>query len=346
MMSLGFKGTGGYMWCEDVFLEMGTKYRHHGEGGFKFCKELMHVDNSYPFSTARVFIVQYAVEPYPFIDQGGVTKEMVLLEEITAAKVHDLMAAPRYKSLMSENTVGVLMLFAARDDAKTLHGLLDQYVYARKNVDHVLVFASTNGYKSAVPVLLDFGANVHADSDRAWEMVNLQHTNTVALLLTAGANVHTNNDFALKGASIYGYTDTVRLLLEHGADVHAGNDASLIGASRCGHTDTVAVLLHHGANVHALEDSALKSAGENGYCDVVRLLLEHGADVHADNDFALRWASANGHLRVVSLLLVAGADVHADNDYALRFASERRHTSVVTLLLEHGANFPSRCTLL
>ena len=50
------------------------------------------------------------------------------------------------------------------------------------------------------------------------------NTDTVRLLLEKGANIHADNDIALRYASMNGHTDTVILLLQKGANVHGEDD--------------------------------------------------------------------------------------------------------------------------
>jgi hypothetical protein len=164
------------------------------------------------------------------------------------------------------------------------------------------------------------------------DAARLGHTEIVELLLEKGADVHANNDEALRWASENGHLEVVKLLLENGADVHANNDEALRWASENGHLEVVKLLLENGADVHANNEYALRWASENGHIEIVKLLIEKGADVHADNEYALRYASYNGHLEVVKLLLEKGSDVHAEDDWALRWASENGHLEIVKLL--------------
>lgn len=70
----------------------------------------------------------------------------------------------------------------------------------------------------------------------------------VKYLLDNGADIHTENDKALREASAEGKIKVVRLLLERGADIHANNDQALRLAARGGHLQVVKRLLEYGAN--------------------------------------------------------------------------------------------------
>lgn len=93
------------------------------------------------------------------------------------------------------------------------------------------------------------------------------------MLLQAGANVHAEDDYALKFASKNGHYKVVQLLLEAGANVHAEDDYALIRAVVYGHYKVVQLLLKAGANVHAQYDYALEFASKYRR-KFVRLLLK------------------------------------------------------------------------
>ena len=82
-------------------------------------------------------------------------------------------------------------------------------------LDDVLMNAAERGHADVVALLLDAGADVHADDDDAlrWAASN-GHAGVVALLLDAGADVHADNNCALRWAARYGHTDVVALLEE------------------------------------------------------------------------------------------------------------------------------------
>jgi ankyrin repeat protein len=237
-----------------------------------------------------------------------------------------------------------LLLICARErKVEFVKYLLDAGADVHADNDRALQWASDKGHTEIVKLLLDAGADVHARDDYAlrWASDN-GHTEVVKLLLDAGADVHAYDDYALRAASDKGHTEVVKLLLDAGADVHASDDAALRLASHYGRTEVVKLLLDAGTDVHAKDDLALRWASEYGYTEVVKLLLDAGADVHANDDFALRLASHYGCTEVVKLLLDAGADVHAADDLALRWASGKGHTEVVKLLKDHIAKEKGR----
>lgn len=100
------------------------------------------------------------------------------------------------------------------------------------------------------------------------------HTETVKLLLDAGADVHADCDWALVWGSYNGHTETVKALLGAGADMHARNDCALIWASDNGQTEVVKILLAAGGDVHAQNDEALRLASQHGHAKTVEVLVK------------------------------------------------------------------------
>ena len=230
--------------------------------------------------------------------------------------------------------------------------------------------AALDGRTDQVALLIQRGADVHANVDQALRLAAQKgHTAVVTLLLHANADIHADNDGALENACFSGEAAMIELLIQHGATVstmHAYIDEALLFACEQGDADTVAILLEYGADIHADGDAALQHAAALEHQEVVELLvaqgadiestlfeaarnddevvvaslIECGADVHADSDAALQWACAYGSFGVVSVLLEHGADVRAVEDWALARAMSSDHTDVVQLLIEHGLKDP------
>ena len=105
------------------------------------------------------------------------------------------------------------------------------------------------------------------------------HAETVKLLLDRGADIHAEDDQALLNAAENGNTEIVKLLLDRGADIHAVNDAALRYTAMKGRTETVKLLLDRGARIHAFDDDALYWAAYYGYPETVKVLLAYGATI-------------------------------------------------------------------
>jgi len=173
--------------------------------------------------------------------------------------------------------------------------------------------------------------NLNVNGTFQWASEN-GHLEVVKLLVEKGADIHADNDNALRWASKNGHLEVVEFLVEKGADIHANNDGALKWASKNGYLEVVEFLVEKGADIHANNDCSLRQASANGRLEVVEFLVEKGADIHADNDGALKWASGNGHLEVVKFLVEKGANIHANNNYALRLAYTYVRLEVVKFL--------------
>ena len=91
-------------------------------------------------------------------------------------------------------------------------------------------------------------------------------------LIENGADIHVNNDRALRCAINNNHLDVVKHLVECGADIHACNDQALRWASSNGHLDIVKYLIECDADIHARDDEALRWASHYGHFNVVHYL--------------------------------------------------------------------------
>ena len=233
-----------------------------------------------------------------------------------------------------------------------------------KDLQRLLLLASSSVSAETVQFFIQFGANVNAHDENHSTPLHQassfsNNAETVRLLIKHNADVHARDQghktpLHLASSSLRN-DETVQLLMEHGADVHARDQnhstplhlATLLWDN----AKTVRLLIEQGANVHARDQSQstplhLVSSLWSDAAKTVQLLIEHGADVHAQDEShktPLHLASSvsiDGE--VVQLLIEHGADVHArDENFStpLHLASlTLRNFGNVQLLIEHGAD--------
>jgi ankyrin repeat protein len=268
-----------------------------------------------------------------------------------------------WKAVMPHHTLptmNALHLAAFNGHVQVVKSLLDAN---RKDVNipddtgtYALIWASLNGHKKIVQLLLEQGANVDAQGGRYGNALQAAcyagHYEIVQTLLEQGANVDARGGRygnALQAACYAGHYEIVQTLLEQGANVDArggryGN--ALHAVCSAGHYKIVQILLEQEYHVKAQREHfgiALYAASENGHKEVVQLLLEKGASVNARSGHvgtALQAASMAGHEAVARLLIEWAADVNltANGACALSLATKCRNDDLLKLLLSSGAN--------
>lgn len=253
------------------------------------------------------------------------------------------------------------------------------------NNEKPLTAAASKGSINSVRSLIESLASVHSEdgdspfNDAFCAAAENGHTEIVELLLNAGADVHSDEDKALRMAVDNGHTNTVELLISRGADIHARGGAwperiqVLTSACSRGHIEIATLLLDGGAKINVMSPvgtcAPLSEAVANGYCDIVEmliargayfnghilyraierkqskaaaLLLDRGSFDQAELDHALFLAAQLGLTAIISLLLDHGADIHVGDDQALISAAKNQQTAAVELLLDKGARIDAK----
>jgi len=207
--------------------------------------------------------------------------------------------------------------------------------------DERLAEAARRGLVVPVRFLLDRGADVHFQRDRALrDAARNGHIDVVTLLLDRGADVHADRESALRRAAGNHKLDVVRLLVRRGASVVAYNFSPITSAARSGDYEIVSFLQLHGGSDQQARVMCLIMACERNYVQIARLMLDCGAPIRKQPGLydPLKTAALFESEDVLRLLLDRGADVHESSDYALRMASSSGHLDIVRMLLERGAD--------
>lgn len=156
-----------------------------------------------------------------------------------------------------------------------LRGLLEKYP-GRSMLGGVFM-AACRGQAALVAIGLERGGRLERMDLALRFAAEAGHTKVVSLLLDHGANIHADNDAALVWSVNKGRKEVVELLLDRGANLHVQNDRPLRLAAEQGHKEVVELLLNRGANIHTNEDQPVSLALKNDHKDVVMLLLQRGA---------------------------------------------------------------------
>jgi uncharacterized protein len=190
-----------------------------------------------------------------------------------------------------------------------------------------LYLATSRGNADAARLLIDHGADIHADT---WEG---------AILVKAARE---------------GHREIVEMLLNEGADIEAvgkawdgGDGTALWAAAENAHGETVELLVERGADVNAVDVggvSVLMIAAGNNLAEIVTLLLENGADIDHqadDGSTALHGAALHPFNRVsspeaASVLIEHGAALNIE-DAQGRTPLDIALPDVAELLREAGA---------
>ncbi|KAJ3051517.1 hypothetical protein HK097_007453 [Rhizophlyctis rosea] len=170
----------------------------------------------------------------------------------------------------------------------------------------VLSNACCFGRTEILKILLKWGIDPNHEERLLKLAVERGQTEAVNILLDAGADVHANNEEALMIASGQGFANIVQLLINAGADVHIQSDEALKLAAEKGHAGTVQTLLSAGADIHSGEDEALCRAARKGKLDVVKDLLQASPITSVGGENAVEVAAYAGHVEVVKVLAAAG----------------------------------------
>ncbi|MNY42078.1 Ankyrin repeat protein [compost metagenome] len=105
------------------------------------------------------------------------------------------------------------------------------------------------------------------------------HLEVVKFLLEQGADIHAESNKALRFAAIEGCLDVVKYLVEQGADIHAQNEGALQTAAQRGHIEVVKCLVEQGAPIDVAERDGTDAVKD--FCKAYKLQQMLGAKLQA-----------------------------------------------------------------
>ena len=275
---------------------------------------------------------------------------------------------------------GRALLFSARTgNVNMLKFLLSLGEFNNQN--RCLQDAAEHGHLAIVEYLLQNGADVHADNDRALRISSYRgHLPVVKCLIKAGASVHVEKNRALLNALIMKKWNTAECLLQAGAIFDDPKKIFLsqrldikklfLNATCSSHLNLMELCLNLGFDIHS-DDTPLACASQKGDLDVVKFLLKHGANIF---DYMIRSASSgkhsdvvaclvegrrskkkmesifldaarNGNLCIVEECISQKVNIGIRDDLALTNAAENGHSDIVQCLINHRANVHANSNL-
>ncbi|KAL8870062.1 MAG: hypothetical protein Q9174_003806 [Haloplaca sp. 1 TL-2023] len=209
--------------------------------------------------------------------------------------------------------------------------------------------AARRGYSTAIPVLLESGADASVQSRTGWtpmEEAAASGEEIILQLLQAHTSYQSAHvDFLLSGARLReslragDYATTHNLLQDLSIDVGISNREGMTAlhhAASNGQTEIAEVLLQRGASVDSrIVNSAYapRTSAQICYCDLA------GGAYEGAWFTPLHMAAGNGHAEVAALLIGNGADIHAASSKgytAFGLAARGGYAPVVKMLLDHG----------
>ena len=125
---------------------------------------------------------------------------------------------------------------------------------SRIDIDECLIQASSRGYLPFVKLLVDNGADIHAQNDLGYRLAAIANKlEVVEFLLTKGIDINNDAGNSLITAVENRAIPMITLLLDKGANIHVYHDISLRIAAFKGYTEIVDLLIARGANINMLK---------------------------------------------------------------------------------------------
>lgn len=196
----------------------------------------------------------------------------------------------------------------------------------KREEDNKLFAAVRGSDQKEIRNALERGANINVhEAEHGWTPLHIAamrgYAGVVRLLINGGANVHAQDYLGLTPfvwAFSQGRADVVRLLIGEGVDFRFDYDA-LHDAARKDHVGIARLLVERGADVNAKNDTGQTPLHVFvSHIGMVQLLVERGADVNARDDKGwtpLHEATSKGYALIAPFLVERGADPYRRDNH-------------------------------
>ncbi len=212
----------------------------------------------------------------------------------------------------------------------------------------VLSNAATWRANGCVKLLIEAGADVHAEDRLKSQPINHASTPEIArMLVDAGADIN----FISAGYTLLKFSterlqvDMVRALLAMGADTDAEasrySTTPLYVAVYQDDLEIARLLLEAGANPNAQNADQWFPLATAQSIEMVQLLLDYGADIHLTDEIGKDALQDQDDPEVAAYLIEAGAQVNPERGQSgapLREAANKHNLEMMRLLLQRGAH--------
>lgn len=178
------------------------------------------------------------------------------------------------------NNITPLCYSAAHGHLEMVQLLLAYGANVHAKNDRAIIASSCEGHITIVKLLSDYDMFI-TPPDALIGAATYGHYDVLKLLLDKGADVHANDDMALLRSALNYHPKCVRLLLDYGANIHANNDIVLRECAKKKSKIMVKLLISNGANIHVNNDEILQYIEKCNDVSYLKFLVDHGIDIDA-----------------------------------------------------------------
>jgi len=180
------------------------------------------------------------------------------------------------------------------------------------------------GSREVAELLVDKGADVHAEGRLNWTPLHTARSGEIATyLIRKGADVHAEAQRKLTPIHVARNAEVAEVLIASGARVWVDKDprsrrvTPLYWAIQNNRHDVVSVLVRHNSNLRERFNNGrtlLHFAAERGYVEIIDILIKRGISPNEQDKHKatpLHYAVLNDKVAAAAQLIEGGADVNA-----------------------------------